>query len=219
MLEDPVSHKEAGFSHGVIKMKTFLHVGCGPKRKDQTTRGFNSADWQELRLDIDQSVAPDIVGTMTDMSAVTDASVDVLFSSHNIEHLYPHEVPVALAEFKRVLRPDGFVVITCPDLQSVCALVAQDKLADPAYISPAGPIAPLDILYGHRPSMARGNLYMAHKCGFTLKTLTAALSASGFQTIAGKRRVKGFDLWAVASKSLMSKPDIRGLAGEYCPAG
>ena len=200
-------------------MKTFLHVGCGPKRKDQTTRGFNSADWQELRLDIDQSVAPDIVGTMTDMSAVADASVDALFSSHNIEHLYPHEVPVALAEFKRVLRPDGFVVITCPDLQSVCALVAQDKLADSAYISPAGPIAPLDILYGHRPSMARGNLYMAHKCGFTLKTLTAALSASGFQTIAGKRRVKGFDLWAVASKSLMSKPDIRGLAGEYCPAG
>ncbi len=47
-------------------MKTFLHVGYGPKHKDQTTRGFNSADWQELRLDIDQSVAPDIVGTMTE---------------------------------------------------------------------------------------------------------------------------------------------------------
>jgi hypothetical protein len=43
---------------------------------------------------------PDIVGTMTDMSAVADASVDALFSSHNIEHLYPHEVPVALAEFR-----------------------------------------------------------------------------------------------------------------------
>jgi hypothetical protein len=49
-------------------MKTFLHVGCGPKRKDQTTRGFNS--WQELRLDIDEAVNPDIVGTMTDMSGV-----------------------------------------------------------------------------------------------------------------------------------------------------
>ena len=95
-------------------MPTFLHIGCGPKRKEQTTRGFNTADWNELRLDIDASVAPDITGTMTDMSALADASVDAIFSSHNIEHLYPHEVPVALAEFKRVLKPDGFAVITCP---------------------------------------------------------------------------------------------------------
>jgi len=50
--------------------------------------------------DIDQSVNPDIVGTMTDMSQVQGASVDALFSSHNIEHLYPHEVPVALADFR-----------------------------------------------------------------------------------------------------------------------
>jgi predicted SAM-dependent methyltransferase len=126
--QSPVSQKEAGFFHGVIKMKTFLHVGCGPKRKDQTTRGINVPEWSEQRLDIDASVAPDIIGTMTDMSAVADAAVDAVFSSHNIEHLYPHEVPLALAEFKRVLKPDGFVVITCPDLQSVCALVAEDKL-------------------------------------------------------------------------------------------
>ena len=96
-------------------MKTFLHVGCVPKRKDKTTRGFATDLWQEIRLDIDPSVAPDITGTMTDMSAVPSASVDAIFSSHNIEHLYPHEVPVALAEFKRVLKPDGFAVITCPD--------------------------------------------------------------------------------------------------------
>jgi hypothetical protein len=52
---------------------------------------------------------------------------------------------VALQEFLRVPKPEGFAVITCPDLQSVCALVAEDKLTDAAYDSPAGPIAPLDI--------------------------------------------------------------------------
>ena len=57
-------------------MKTFLHVGCGPKRKDRTTAGFNTPEWHEQRRDIDESVNPDIVGTMTDMSAVADASVD-----------------------------------------------------------------------------------------------------------------------------------------------
>ena len=87
--------------------KVFLHVGCGPKRKAATTRGFDSDQWREIRFDIDPSVAPDIIGTMTDMSTVATASVDAVFSSHNIEHLYPHEVPVALAEFLRVLKDGG----------------------------------------------------------------------------------------------------------------
>lgn len=201
-----------------MNQKTFLHVGCGPKRKDQTTRGFNTPDWKELRFDIDQSVNPDIIGTMTDMSAVADASVDAIFSSHNIEHLYPHEVEVALREFTRVLKPSGFLVITCPDLQSVCALVAEDKLLEPAYISPAGPIAPLDILYGHRPPMAKGNLYMAHRCGFTEKVLVGTLQSCGFAAVASRRRVHPhYDLYAVATKEAMAEPGLRELAGVHMP--
>ena len=195
-------------------MKTFLHVGCGHKRKERTTAGF--ADWSELRFDIDESVQPDLVGTMTDMSSVLSESVDAVFSSHNIEHLYPHEVPVALSEFLRVLKPDGFAVITCPDLQAVCALIAEDKLTEPAYTSPAGPIAPLDILYGLRTSMARGNLYMAHRCGFTQRVLTGTLQAAGFASVAAMSR-KGpyFDLWALASKSARSADEMKQLAQTY----
>lgn len=199
-------------------MPTFLHVGCGPKRKDRTTSGFNTPDWIEQRLDIDASVSPDIVGTMTDMSAVPDASVDAVFSSHNIEHLYPHEVPVALAEFKRVLKTDGFVVVTCPDLQSVCELVAQDKLTEPAYTSPAGPIAPVDILYGFRPSMEKGNLFMAHRCGFTKKVLTGTFQGAGFVTVAALRRTSPyFELWAVASLRQRSDDEMRSLAAAHFP--
>ncbi len=194
-------------------MKTFLHVGCGPKQKDRTTRGFNTSNWKELRFDIDEAVQPDLVGTMTDMSSVASGSVDAVFSSHNIEHLYPHDVPVALAEFLRVLKPDGFAVITCPDLQSVCALIAEDKLTESAYTSPAGPIAPLDILYGHRPALARGNLYMAHRCGFTQKVLTGTLQAAGFAAVAAKRRGHPYyDLWALATASALPEPELRELA-------
>jgi len=74
-------------------MKKFLHVGCGFKQKAQTTRGFNTPEWAEIRLDIDGSVVPDVIGSMTDMKAIADGSMDAVFSSHNIEHLYPHEVP------------------------------------------------------------------------------------------------------------------------------
>jgi len=201
-------------------MNTFLHVGCGPKRKDRTTKGFNTPDWTEIRLDIDPSVSPDVIGTMTDMSAVASGSVDAVYSSHNIEHLYPHEVPLALAEFLRVLKPDGFFVVTCPDLQSVCALIAQDKLTESAYSSPAGPIAPLDILYGHRPAMARGNLYMSHRCGFTQKVLDGTLRASGFQTVATMARgfAPYFDLFALASKSTRPEANMRALADLHFPS-
>ena len=199
-------------------MKTFLHVGCGLKRKDRTTAGFNTSEWQEQRLDIDESVSPDIVGTMTHMSQVPDGSVDAIFSSHNIEHLYPHEVRLALAEFKRVLKPEGFVVITCPDLQSVAALIAGDKLTEMAYTAPAGPIAPIDILYGHRRAMAQGNLYMAHRCGFTQKVLTGTLKAAGFAIVAAKRRPHPFyDLWALATVAPMDEAALRELVAAHFP--
>jgi len=58
--------------------------------------------WKEIRLDIDPANAPEISGTMLDMSAVAEGSVDAIYSSHNIEHLYPDEIPVALKEFLRV---------------------------------------------------------------------------------------------------------------------
>ena len=95
---------------------------------------------------------PDLTDTMTAMPEVPAASVDAIFSSHNIEHLEAHEVPIALAEFRRVLRPGGFVLITCPDLKAIAARVLSHGLTQPAYISPAGPISPIDRLFGLRPS-------------------------------------------------------------------
>lgn len=199
-------------------IRRFLHVGCGLKRKDRTTLGFNSPDWSEVRLDIDSKVAPEMIGSMTDMSAVSDATMDALFSSHSIEHLYPHEVPKAFAEFKRVLKPEGFAVITCPDLQSICALVAEGKLLEPAYVSPAGPISPIDILFGHRSAMAAGNLYMAHRSGFTQKVLAGALREAGFSSVIVKRRqARFFDLWALASVDLIGQNDLKLLATEHFP--
>lgn len=200
-------------------MGKLLHVGCGPKRKDRTTPGFNREEWTEIRLDIDASVSPDVIGTMTDMSAVADSSVNAIFSSHNIEHLYAHEVEIALKEFYRVLDDDGFAVITCPDLQSVCALVAEDKLLEPAYESPAGPIAPLDILYGHRPQIASGNEYMAHRCGFTRRILEGVLRNAGFLSVGtmARGRAPFFDLWGLAFKSERTEEAVRDLIGQHFP--
>ncbi len=198
-------------------MKMFLHVGSGHKRQEHTTPGFSTPEWSEIRLDIDPSVKPDIVGSLTDMSAVADASMQGVFSSHNIEHLYPHEVPLALAEFKRVLSDDGIVVVTCPDLKSVARLIADDKLTDTAYVSGMGAITPLDIVYGHRASVARGNYFMAHRGGFTIKTLLEAFNRAGFGAVGGIERPSRFDLWALATKSRMDVDAFRQLARTHLP--
>jgi predicted SAM-dependent methyltransferase len=199
--------------------RIFLHVGCGSSRRDETTPAFAGPRWRELRFDIDPEAEPDILGSMTDMAAVPSASVDALFSSHNIEHLYDNDVPVALGEFRRVLRPDGFAVITCPDLQSVAALIAADRLEEPAYESAAGPIAPHDIVYGLRTALAAGNLFMAHRCGFTQETLDRRILAAGFQTVASLCRPAEFDLWVVATKRMVSESTIRALAKQHFPEG
>ena len=109
------------------------------------------------------------------MKAVEDASVDAVFFT--ILSISSSQVPVALAEFHRVLKPDGFVLLTCPDLQSVCSS-GHDQLTEPA-IKGMGPIAPLDILYGHRVSMKAGNSIW-RIVGFNKKVLAATLSSAGF---------------------------------------
>ena len=93
-----------------------------------------------------------------------------------------------------------------------------DKLLDTAYTSPAGPITPLDILYGHRPPMAKGNLYMAHRCGFTEKVLIGTLRSCGFATVASKKRAHpNYDLYAIATKGPMQEESVRALAGAHFP--
>ena len=197
-------------------MKTLLHVGCGYLNKSHL-KGFNNDNWKEIRFDIDKDVNPDIVGTMTDMKLVETGSVDALYSAHNIEHIYPHQVPIALREFYRVLKEDGMVVITCPDLQSVCEVVVQDKLLEPLYDSPSGPISPIDTMYGHRGFIAQGKEYMAHKGGFTYSTLDRAFKKAGFKARYGGRRPEAWDLFLVAFKQKKSDEEIIKIGSPFIP--
>lgn len=180
--------------------RTVLHVGCGPRGSAQLPAIFHGNGWREIRLDIDADVRPDVVASMTDMSPVASGSVDAVYSCHNLEHLYAHEVEVALREFRRVLRDSGRAVVIVPDLQAAARLIVEDKLDKPAYISPAGPITPLDMLYGYRPLVASGNPFMAHKTGFSQRTLADALIRAGFAQATVSREQLAFNLWAVAYK-------------------
>lgn len=196
--------------------RTLLHVGCGQGTKADTGPGFQSAAWREIRLDIDPDAHPDIVGTILDMSAVPAATVDAVFSAHTLEHLYVHEIPLALAEMRRVLRDDGIAVSTVPDLQAAARMIADDRLFDAAYESPAGTITPFDMVFSYRGFVGRDRPYMAHHSGFTLTTLVQAFRAAGFRSVIGVRH-RDFELSALATKQPQSDETMRRLAAEFIP--
>jgi SAM-dependent methyltransferase len=190
------------------RQKIVLNVGCGYPARQRLHWHFHGPEWREVRLDLDPNVRPDIISSMTDMKPVTDGTVYVVWSSHNLEHLPRHEVPLALREFIRVLKPHGLLLLTLPDLRQVAQLVVEDKLEDQAYCSLSGPITPLDMIFGHGASLARGNHFMAHRTGFTARTLHKVLVEAGFVEVS-LRVGRSFDLWATAYKPRTLKDTTR----------
>ena len=162
---------------------SLLHVGCGSEPLPEWLAGFT-----ETRLDINPAVNPDIVASMLDLGDI--GPFDAILCVHALEHLSPHEVAIALAEFRRVLRDGGHLMVFVPDLEGV------QPTDDVLFESPAGPISGLDLIYGFRPALA-DNPYMQHKTGFVQDTLRRALS--GFSRVI-VNRLSCYDMMGVAVK-------------------
>ena len=116
---------------------------------------------------------------------------------------------------RRVLRKDGVALSTVPDLQAAAKMIAEDRMFEVAYQSPAGPITPFDIVYSYRGFVGRDRHYMAHHSGFTLATLVQAFKDAGFCGVIGIRG--NFDLWVLATELPQSDETLRRLAAEFVP--
>lgn len=146
--------------------ESVLHVGCGSEPLPEWVGGV------ETRLDVDETCSPDIVANMINLGDVGE--FDVVYCSHALEHLYPHEVEKALLEFYRVLKVYGRLVVFVPDLEDARAT------GEVLYVSPAGPISGLDLFFG-MASQIEASPHMAHHTGFTSSTLKLAIQDAGFK--------------------------------------
>lgn len=149
--------------------KTVLHVGCG---------GNSLPTWlgsvKEIRLDIDDTYKPDIVADMRGLGDI--GKYDVVYCSHAIEHLYPHEVMPVLNNFRSVLNSGGMAIVIVPNLDGI------KPTNEMVYISDAGKVTGLDMIYG-MASMIKKEPYMAHHTGFVPETLREYMEKSGFSKI------------------------------------
>jgi predicted SAM-dependent methyltransferase len=178
--------------------RRILNAGSGPLTARRIAPLFQTAEWEEVRLDIDPGVQPTVVGSITEMASLFEKETfDAVWSSHTLEHLYAHEVPVALDQIRQILKPDGFALIFCPDIESVAQHLLDHGADHVAYVSQAGPITALDMLYGHSASIAQGRHYMSHSTGFTADRLGNLLLEAGFSTV-NVRHDEHFEICALA---------------------
>lgn len=163
--------------------RTVLSVGSGP---DQLSQWIDQG-YEVTRLDIDPRTEPDIVGSMTELGEI--GPFDAVYCSHSLEHLYPHEVGVALQEFHRVLKPGGVALVLVPDLEGV---PATDEVLDES----CG-LTGLHLYYGDA-RLIKDQPYMAHHSGFVQKTLSDAMEAAGFKVTT--QRMSMFNLLGIGLK-------------------
>ena len=169
--------------------------------------------WEQTMLDIDPASDADLICDARNLSNLSrlQQHFDGVHCSHNLEHYYRHDVAKVLAGFRYALRDDGFAHIQVPNMQYVCAQVAAGAdIEDVAYISPAGPIRYVDMMYGLGSYIEMsGQDFMCHKNGFTPQSLGNLLLTNGFPFVFVG--TNGGELWAYGFKNKPSEQQMRDL--------
>jgi SAM-dependent methyltransferase len=157
-----------------------LNVGGGSK---EIPLPDQFKEYEHILLDVTDGPGVDVVCDARQLSrSLFPAAFDVVYCSHNLEHYYDHEVPLVLAGMRSVLTDQGRIHIAVPNIgQLICDMIDLRLDIDTVmYECGAGPVTPLDVLYGFRPEVATGNHWYAHKTGFTASRLHRVLEAAGF---------------------------------------
>jgi len=128
------------------------------------------SDWKIL--DIESRPEVDYVGDAANLSQFADGSVDNIYASHVLEHFHHglnQEVLQVLREWHRVLKPGGRVMISVPDLKTLCWLYLNPNL------EAIERHELMRIIFG-----GQMNPYDIHRVGFDFDTLGLYLSEVGF---------------------------------------
>jgi predicted SAM-dependent methyltransferase len=110
-------------------------------------------------------------GSIVEPTPLADECADELMAAHVIEHFREYEAPHVMAEWKRMLKPGGKLILELPNIEAAARnLLAGQPLQMWQYA-----------LYGdgsHRDP------FMLHKFGYTPKTIRQLCADAGFMDVA-----------------------------------
>ena len=146
-----------------------LHIG-GEQPKD---------GWKILNIQPGSDV--DFVGSLQDLSAFADGSWDEIYASHVLEHIPMAAILPALQGVFRILKPGGKLMISVPDLETLCRLFLHPQL------DKIGRLHVMRMIFG-----AQADAHDFHYVGLNLELLSEFLTGAGFT---GIERVSSFGLF------------------------
>ena len=160
-----------------------VNLGSG----DRPLPGFVNVD----ALPTAQGV--DIVADITEDLPFEDCSASIVYASHLLEH-FPHARSVdILREWRRILEPDGQLLLAVPDL----LVIAEILVSRPGWFMP--PNNPwLGAIFG-----GQKDDWDFHKAGFTEPWLAYVLRLAGFSDV---KRVARFEEVGIADTSYSPLP-------------
>jgi predicted SAM-dependent methyltransferase len=137
-------------------------------------------------LDINPAPQVDHVGNCNDLSFLGDATCLEVYASHVLEHLgYNGELQAVLKGIHRVLKPQGRLRVSVPDLEILCRLFVDPRL------NINGRFHVMRMMYG-----GRTDAHDVHHSGLTWEFLGGFLQEAGFREI---KRVEEFNEFNDAS--------------------
>ena len=201
LLKNVVGRRESPLADAGAAAPCVLNVGGGNK---QIALPPTFVGWNHLLLDIAPGPDVDVALDARRLATLDAAQFDAIYCSHNLEHYYRHDCETVLAGFMHVLRPEGFADIRVPDMSAVLRSAVERRLDidDALYIADAGPISVHDVIYGWGAQIERSGVdFYAHKRGFTVKSLSAALERAGFARVFTAVLQEKFEIRALAFKA------------------
>ena len=139
------------------------------------------AGWEILNAN--PAACVDHVGKAEDLSRFEDHTFAEIYASHVLEHLgYQSALPAALAEWHRVLKPEGLLMVSVPDLDTLCDLFSQRDT-----FSSDERFHLMRMMFG-----GQADSFDFHYVGLNEEFLSSFLRNAGFASL---ERVAGFGLF------------------------
>jgi predicted SAM-dependent methyltransferase len=109
-----------------------------------------------------------------------DESVDIIYTSHTLEHFSRQEGTRFLKECHRVLRSGGILRVVVPDLEAIISDYTSGKTDADMFLDELYVVCDTSGMGLFKRLLAK-QIHFPHKCMYDTKTLLARLRDTGFQ--------------------------------------